>query len=80
MGRAIKGRRNRYTIAIKCGILFLDGQMAFDGSRKHVREFCEGSLKRLGVDYIDLYYLQRVDPNTPGKSCFSHRASLLKVK
>jgi aryl-alcohol dehydrogenase-like predicted oxidoreductase len=34
--------------------------MIFDGSRKHVREACEASLKRLGTDYIDLYYLHRL--------------------
>eukprot|EP00877_Chromochloris_zofingiensis_P011475 jgi/Chrzof1/6581/Cz19g01240.t1 len=55
VGRAIKGKRDQYTIATKCGAIIKDGKMSVDGSRRHVRESCEGSLKRLGVDYIDLY-------------------------
>lgn len=58
-GKAIKGKREQYTIATKCGIIIEGGGMKFDGSRKHVREACEGSLRRLGIDTIDLYYLHR---------------------
>jgi hypothetical protein len=58
-GKAIKGQREKFTIATKCGIVINDGKMSYDGSRKHVREACEGSLKRLGIDTIDLYYLHR---------------------
>lgn len=58
-GKAIKGNREKYTIATKCGIVIKDGQMTLDGSRQHVREACEASLKRLGIDTIDLYYLHR---------------------
>ncbi len=57
--QCIKGKRDKYVIATKCGITMKDGQMAFDGSRKHVREACEASLERLGIDSIDLYYLHR---------------------
>ena len=60
-GKAIKGNREKYTIATKCGIIrTADGKMGYDGSRKHVREALEASLKRLGVDYVDLYYLHRL--------------------
>jgi aryl-alcohol dehydrogenase-like predicted oxidoreductase len=45
--------------------------MAFDGSRAHVRAACDASLKRLGVDAIDLYYLHRVDPATPVSETFA---------
>jgi aryl-alcohol dehydrogenase-like predicted oxidoreductase len=45
--------------------------MGYDGSRQHVREACEASLKRLGIDCIDLYYLHRVDPNTPVTDTFA---------
>eukprot|EP00877_Chromochloris_zofingiensis_P009086 jgi/Chrzof1/4430/Cz14g12240.t1 len=83
VGRAIKGKRDKYVLATKCGIVMKDGQMAFDGSRKHVREACEASLKRLGTDCIDLYYLHRVDPNTPVKETFEEFKALVnegKVK
>ena len=49
--------REKYTIATKCGIVVENGQMRYDGSRAHVRQACEASLKRLGIDCIDLYYL-----------------------
>jgi predicted oxidoreductase len=49
--------REKYVIATKCGIIFDTGGRRFDGSRAHVRSACEASLKRLGIDYIDLYYL-----------------------
>lgn len=77
VGQAIKGQRDKFTIATKCGIVMADGKMSFNGSRKHVREACEGSLKRLGVDTIDLYYLHRVDPNTPVSETFAEMKALV---
>ncbi|KIZ04894.1 hypothetical protein MNEG_3062 [Monoraphidium neglectum] len=76
VGRAIKGRREQYTIATKCGIVFGPGGPSFDGSRAHVRAACEASLKRLGIDTIDLYYLHRVDPNTPVAETFAEMKAL----
>lgn len=76
VGRAIKGRRDQYIIATKCGIVFRDGARAYDGSRAHVRSACEASLKRLGIDTIDLYYLHRVDPKTPVTETFSEMKAL----
>jgi aryl-alcohol dehydrogenase-like predicted oxidoreductase len=58
-GKAIKGCREKFIVATKCGIVKTDSGLIFDGSRKHVREACEASLKRLGTDYIDLFYLHR---------------------
>lgn len=58
-GRAIAGRRDRYVIATKCGIVKTESGLIFDGSRAHVRAACEASLRRLGTDYIDLFYLHR---------------------
>jgi aryl-alcohol dehydrogenase-like predicted oxidoreductase len=49
--------REKYVIATKCGIVTDAGGMRFDGSRAHVRAACEASLKRLGTDYINLFYL-----------------------
>lgn len=83
VGKAIKGQREKFTIATKCGIILGGGGMSLDGSRKHVRESCEGSLKRLGIDTIDLYYLHRVDPSTPVSETFAEMAALVaegKVK
>lgn len=69
-GEAIKGRRDKFIIATKFGVKFTkdvgeSGRRVLDSSRKHVRSACEASLKRLGIDYIDLYYQRRVDPKTP---------------
>ena len=67
VGRAIRDRRHEVVLATKCGIIRgADGlPIALDGSPKHVRESCDASLQRLNVDVIDLFYLHRVDPNTP---------------
>jgi aryl-alcohol dehydrogenase-like predicted oxidoreductase len=71
VGAAIAGRRDEVFLATKFGIrleLGADGKpvrRAIDGSPEYVREACEGSLQRLGVEHIDLYYQHRVDPNTP---------------
>ncbi|MEO9019888.1 MAG: aldo/keto reductase [Gemmatimonadaceae bacterium] len=68
VGRAIKGRRSSVVIATKFGIMrdpSDPSKRGVNGRPEYVRASCEGSLKRLGVDYIDLYYQHRVDPDTP---------------
>ena len=68
VGRAIKGRRNDAFIATKFGIirdLTDPTRRGINGRPDYVRSSVEGSLKRLGVETIDLYYQHRVDPNTP---------------
>lgn len=72
VGRAIKGRRDEYVIATKFARRMdaaVPGQLStvgpLDGSAEHVRRSIDGSLKRLGVDHVDLYYQHRVDPNVP---------------
>jgi len=67
VGRAIKGRRRSVVIATKFGIVRGDDPRvrSVNGRPEYVRASCEASLKRLGVDVIDLYYQHRVDPNTP---------------
>jgi aryl-alcohol dehydrogenase-like predicted oxidoreductase len=68
VGRAIRGRRQTVVLATKFGIVRdpLDpAARGLNGKPEYVRSSCEGSLRRLGVDVIDLYYLHRVDPNTP---------------
>ena len=69
VGRAIAGRRDQFEIATKFGFSFDPdnpyGPRGLDGSPENVRRVCEGSLERLGTDYIDLLYQHRVDPSVP---------------
>ena len=68
IGKAIKGKRNQVVIATKFGIVrdpVNPALRSISGKPDYVRSSCEGSLKRLGVDTIDLYYIHRIDPNTP---------------
>jgi aryl-alcohol dehydrogenase-like predicted oxidoreductase len=67
VGRALAGRRNQVVLATKFGLISHrngDGLMV-DGNPENIRAALEGSLKRLGTDYVDLYYQHRVDPGTP---------------
>jgi aryl-alcohol dehydrogenase-like predicted oxidoreductase len=70
VGKAIAGRRDEYTIATKWGIRFAPTEdnptnRELDGSPENARNSIEGSLKRLGTDHVDLWYLHRVDPSRP---------------
>lgn len=68
VGKALKGKRNLVTLATKFGFVRdLNDPMkrSINGKPDYVRSACEASLKRLGVDVIDLYYLHRKDPDTP---------------
>ncbi|PSR67098.1 aldo/keto reductase [Nocardia sp. MDA0666] len=66
VGRAIADRRDQVILATKFGIVWgEDGSMGARGDAAYVAQSCDESLKRLGVDHIDLYYQHRVDPNVP---------------
>ncbi|GAB2468561.1 oxidoreductase [Hymenobacter qilianensis] len=68
VGRALRDRRNQAVIATKFGIQRDPNdptKRGINGRPEYVRQACEGSLRRLGTDYIDLYYQHRVDPSTP---------------
>jgi aryl-alcohol dehydrogenase-like predicted oxidoreductase len=81
VGRAIKGKRDQYVIATKFGNTRDTQTGAFlgvNGKPEYVRSACEASLKRLGVDVIDLYYQHRVDPNTPIEDTVGAMAELVK--
>ena len=67
VGRALKGRRDQVVLATKFGLISHAGRGpgTLDSSPANIRIAVEGSLRRLGTDYIDLYYQHRVDPNTP---------------
>src|SRR5256885_11319252 len=66
LGRALKGRRDKVIVATKFGqTKDASGKQGVDGRPEYVVQACEASLKRLGIEVIDLYYQHRVDPNTP---------------
>lgn len=65
VGKAIRGRRDQVVLATKFGFVVGSGLSGLDGSPANARRAVEGSLRRLGVDMIDLYYLHRKDPAVP---------------
>jgi aryl-alcohol dehydrogenase-like predicted oxidoreductase len=65
VGRALRGRRDQVVLATKFGFMSNTGRSGPDSSPANIRIAIEGSLKRLGTDYVDLYYQHRVDPETP---------------
>ncbi len=80
VGRAIRGRRDRIVLATKFGIVRGPdpASRSINGTPEYVRKACEGSLKRLGLETIDLYYQHRVDPNTPIEETVGAMAALVK--
>ncbi|TLZ47338.1 MAG: aldo/keto reductase [Methanobacteriota archaeon] len=79
VGRAIADRRDDVVLATKFGIVRSTDPKyrGIDGSPAYVRKACQASLDRLGVDYIDLYYLHRVDPKTPIEETVGAMAELV---
>ncbi len=81
VGKAIKDFRNKITLATKFGIIRDVNdptKRGVNGKPEYVRSSCEGSLKRLGVEFIDLYYLHRKDPATPIEETVGAMAQLVK--
>jgi aryl-alcohol dehydrogenase-like predicted oxidoreductase len=81
VGKAIKGKRDQIILATKFGnVVSESGERTGDISGKpdYIRKAVEGSLKRLGTDYIDLYYQHRVDPDTPIEETVQTMAELVK--
>ena len=80
VGQAIRGRRAQVILATKFGIVRTGDPMirSVNGKPKYVRSACEGSLRRLNVETIDLYYLHRVDPDTPIEDTVDAMAKLVK--
>src|SRR5437867_6433566 len=81
VGKAIKGKRDQVVIATKFGIVRDPTHpqvRGVNGKPEYVRKSCEGSLRRLGVDTIDLYYQHRVDPNTPIEDTVGAMAELVR--
>ena len=82
VGKAIAGRRNEVFLATKFGIMRDPADptaRGFNGSPEYVRKSCDGSLQRLGVDHIDLYYLHRVDKSVPIEETVGAMADLVKA-
>lgn len=80
VGKAIKGRRDQVFLATKFGIVRDASdptRRAISGRPEYVRASCDNSLKRLGVDHIDLYYQHRVDPNVPIEETVGAMAELV---
>jgi len=81
VGRAIKGKRDQVVLATKFGIVRDPSNpqiRGVSGKPDYVKRACEGSLRRLGVDYIDLYYQHRVDPDTPIEETVGALAELVR--
>jgi len=81
VGRAIKGKRDKIVLATKFGIVRDPGNPAargVNGKPDYIRRSCEASLKRLGVETIDLYYQHRVDPATPIEETVGALAKLVQ--
>jgi aryl-alcohol dehydrogenase-like predicted oxidoreductase len=81
VGRAIQGKRDKVIIATKFGVVRdpkNPAARAYSGKPEYVRASCEGSLRRLNIDAIDLYYQHRVDPNTPIEETVGAMAQLVK--
>ncbi len=81
VGRAIEGRRDDYEVATKFGFAVdpdAPADRSVDGRPENVRRACEGSLRRLGIDTIDLFYQHRVDPDVPIEETVGAMAELVK--
>jgi aryl-alcohol dehydrogenase-like predicted oxidoreductase len=77
VGRAIADRRDRVILATKFGLKRDDGSLDTSGRPEYVKACCDESLARLGVEYIDLYYQHRVDPDVPIEDTIGAMAELV---
>lgn len=65
LGKALVGHREGINVSTKGGLKLVDGKQIVDGRPERIRQSCEASLKRLGIETIDIYYIHRMDPNVP---------------
>src|SRR3982751_3903908 len=81
VGRAIRDRRDRVVLATKFGnVRGPKGEfLGVRGDRQYVKDACDASLRRLGIDHIDLYYQHRVDPNVPIEETVGAMAELVQA-
>ena len=82
VGKAIRGKRDRVVLATKCGIV-RDGEKknirGLNGRPEYILQACDASLRRLGVDHVDLYQLHRLDPSVPIEDSVGALAQLVKA-
>lgn len=80
VGKALRGRRDRVVLATKFGFVndAIGRNEGVDGSPNNVRASCDASLRRLGVDFVDLFYLHRVDRNVPIEETVGAMAELVR--
>ncbi len=79
LGKALKGRRDKAVVATKFGNFDLPGgRKGYNGRPEYVPRACEASLRNLGVDHIDLYYLHRIDPDVPIEETVAAMADLVR--
>lgn len=81
IAKAIQGNRNSYTIATKFGYEIDDNEQLtwrINGQKDYIKKSVERSLKNLGTDYIDLYYMHRLDPDTPVEESIEAMSDLVK--
>ena len=80
VGKAIRDRRDAVRVATKFGFVRDSDKswQGIDGRPEHVREACDGSLRRLGIDHIDIYYQHRVDPKVPIEETVGAMAELVR--
>ncbi|MBL7253410.1 aldo/keto reductase [Paractinoplanes lichenicola] len=81
IGRAVAGRRDRVVLASKVGNEVVDGKLTWrvNGRPDYIRRSIEGTLRRLGTDHLDLYYLHRVDPEVEVEETFGALAELVQA-
>ncbi|WP_033295953.1 aldo/keto reductase [Amycolatopsis jejuensis] len=79
VGRAIAGRRDEVVLATKFGIVHTEAGMGARGDAAYVKQCCDESLQRLGVDHLDLYYQHRVDPQVPIEETWGALAELVEA-
>ena len=79
VGNTLRSHRGKFVLASKCGLLVRDGKRVIDSSSAASRQVCDESLKRLGVDVIDLYYLHRWDKKTPIEEAVAGLADLVRA-
>lgn len=80
LGKALKGRRDEAIVTTKFGqVKTADGKQDVDGRPEYVLQACEASLKRLGIEVIDLYYQHRVDPKVPIEETVGAMKRLIEV-